>query len=111
MERQNTRISPCSGVIVGMKEEKIDVVHMGQALKEFNADSIPVNFLHAIDGIKLEGTQELSPTYCLKVLTMFRFMNPTKEIRISSGREVNLRSLQPLDYLQPILSLLVTILQ
>lgn len=26
---------------------------------------------------------------------MFRFMNPTKEIRISGGREVNLRSLQP----------------
>src|SRR5699024_12681861 len=81
----------CSDVIVGMKEVKIDVVHMGQALKELDAYSIPVNFLHAIDGIKLEGTQELSPTYCLKVLSMFRFMNPTKEIRISSGREVNLR--------------------
>lgn len=88
-------ISPCSGVIVGMKEEKIDVVHMGQALKELDADSIPVNFLHAIDGTKLEGTHELTPIYCLKVLSMFRFMNPTKEIRISGGREVNLRSLQP----------------
>src|SRR5699024_1731078 len=89
-------ISPCSGVIVGMKEEKIDVVHMGQALRELDADSIPVNFLHAIDGTKLEGTNELSPMYCLKVLSMFRYMNPTKEIRISGGREVNLRSLQPL---------------
>ncbi|TQS71843.1 biotin synthase BioB [Ornithinibacillus gellani] len=88
-------ISPCSGVIVGMKEDKKDVVQMGQALKELDADSIPVNFLHAIDGTKLEGTHELSPMYCLKVLSMFRFMNPTKEIRISGGREVNLRSLQP----------------
>jgi len=93
---KNVGISPCSGVIVGMKEEKIDVVHMGQALRELDADSIPVNFLHAIDGTKLEGTNELTPIYCLKVLSMFRYMNPTKEIRISGGREVNLRSLQPL---------------
>ncbi|WLV25089.1 biotin synthase BioB [Aciduricibacillus chroicocephali] len=89
-------ISPCSGVIVGMKETKQDVYHMGQALRELDADSIPVNFLHAMDGTLLEGTNELTPVYCLKVLCLFRFMNPTKEIRISGGREVNLRSLQPL---------------
>jgi biotin synthase len=52
--------------------------------------------LHAIEGTKLEGTNELNPRYCLKVLALFRYMNPTKEIRISGGREVNLRSLQPL---------------
>ncbi len=89
-------ISPCSGVIVGMKESLEDVFEMGRALKELDADSIPVNFLHAIDGTALEGTDELSPLYCLKVLAFFRFMNPTKEIRISGGREENLRSLQPL---------------
>lgn len=89
-------ISPCSGVIVGMKETKEDVYDMGKALREIDADSIPVNFLNAIDGTKLEGTNELTPMYCLKVLALFRFMNPTKEIRISGGREVNLRTLQPL---------------
>ncbi len=87
-------ISPCSGVIVGMKEKKEDVIEMARALRELNADSIPINFLHAIDGTLLEGTNELTPTYCLKVLCLFRFINPTKEIRISGGREVNLRSLQ-----------------
>src|SRR5699024_7805725 len=89
-------ISPCSGVIVGMKETLEDVYEMGKSLKELDADSIPVNFLHAIDGTALEGTDELNPLYCLKVLALFRFMNPTKEIRISGGREVNLRTLQPL---------------
>ncbi|CDQ18208.1 biotin synthase [Halobacillus karajensis] len=88
-------ISPCSGVIVGMKESKQDVIAMARALKELDADSIPVNFLHAIDGTLLEGTNELTPTYCLKVLCLFRFINATKEIRVSGGREVNLRSLQP----------------
>lgn len=89
-------LSPCSGAIIGMKETKEDVVNIARALKMLNADSIPINFLHAIKGTKLEGTNELNPRYCLKVLALFRFMNPTKEIRISGGREVNLRSLQPL---------------
>ncbi|MEC1508027.1 biotin synthase BioB [Bacillus haynesii] len=89
-------MSPCSGVIVGMKETKQDVVDMAKSIKALDADSIPVNFLHAIDGTPLEGVNELNPLYCLKVLALFRFINPTKEIRISGGREVNLRSLQPL---------------
>jgi biotin synthase len=89
-------ISPCSGVIIGMKETKQDVVNMARSLRILDADSIPVNFLHAIDGTPLAGTNELNPRYCLKVLALFRYMNPTKEIRISGGREVNLRSLQPL---------------
>lgn len=89
-------ISPCSGVIIGMKESKEDVIDMARSLKIIDADSIPVNFLHAIDGTPLEGTEELDPRYCLKVLALFRYMNPMKEIRISGGREVNLRSLQPL---------------
>ncbi|MBB5323031.1 biotin synthase [Anoxybacillus tepidamans] len=89
-------ISPCSGVIIGMKETKQDVINMARSLKVLDADSIPVNFLHAIDGTPLAGTNELDPRYCLKVLALFRYINPTKEIRISGGREVNLRSLQPL---------------
>ncbi|WP_421102070.1 biotin synthase BioB [Sporosarcina psychrophila] len=89
-------ISPCSGVIIGMRETKQDVVSMARSLYVMDADSIPVNFLHAVDGTPLGGTDELTPIYCLKVLCLFRFINPTKEIRISGGREVNLRSLQPL---------------
>jgi biotin synthase len=89
-------MSPCSGVIIGMKESKQDVVDMAHSLKALDADSIPVNFLHAIEGTPLEGVHEINPLYCLKVLALFRFINPTKEIRISGGREVNLRSLQPL---------------
>ena len=89
-------ISPCSGVIIGMRETKQDVVSMARSLYAMDTDSIPVNFLHAVDGTPLGGTDELTPIYCLKVLCLFRFINPTKEIRISGGREVNLRSLQPL---------------
>lgn len=89
-------LSPCSGAIIGMRESKQDVIDIARALHQLDADSIPVNFLHAISGTKLEGVQDLNPRYCLKVLALFRYINPTKEIRISGGREVNLRSLQPL---------------
>lgn len=93
---KDSGISPCSGVIVGMKESKQDVIDMARSLKILDADSIPVNFLHAVEGTPLEGVNELNPRYCLKVLCLFRYINPSKEIRISGGREVNLRSLQPL---------------
>jgi biotin synthase len=89
-------ISPCSGVIVGMGETHDQVVDVAFALRVLDADSIPVNFLHAIPGTPLEGRHDLDPRYCLKVLSLFRFVCPTKEIRVSGGREVNLRSLQPL---------------
>jgi biotin synthase len=89
-------ISPCSGCIVGMGETHDDIYDMTVSLRALDADSIPVNFLHAIPGTPLEGMDQLNPRYCLKVLALFRFINPTKEIRISGGREVNLRSLQVL---------------
>ncbi|MFC4802857.1 biotin synthase BioB [Neobacillus sp. GCM10023253] len=89
-------ISPCSGVICGMGETDDDIVEMAFALRELDADSIPVNFLHPVKGTKLEDLNELTPIRCLKILALFRFINPTKEIRISGGREFNLRSLQNL---------------
>ena len=87
-------ISPCSGAIFGMGETDEEAVGIAFALREVGADSIPCNFLNSIEGTPLEGRKELNPRQCLKLLAMMRFVNPTKEIRISGGREVNLRSLQ-----------------
>ncbi|MCH8828074.1 MAG: biotin synthase BioB, partial [Planctomycetes bacterium] len=86
----------CAGLIVGMGEEVADVVDVAMTLRELQVESIPVNFLTAIEGTPLQGTNRLNPRYCLKVLCLFRFTNPSTEIRIAGGREVNLRSLQPL---------------
>lgn len=89
-------MSPCSGCIVGMGETKEQLVQIAYSLRELDADSIPVNFLNPIAGTPLQDKRELNPRYCLKALALFRFINPTKEIRVSGGREVNLRHLQPL---------------
>ena len=89
-------IEVCSGGIIGMGEADTDVVQMALALREIKAESIPLNFLHPIDGTPLAGTHRLNPRYCLKALAMFRFVNPTSELRIAGGRELQLGSLQPL---------------
>jgi biotin synthase len=85
----------CSGGIVGMGEEHADVVEMAITLRELKVESIPVNFLHPIDGTPLEQRERLDPRYCLKSLCLFRLVNPASEIRIAGGRELNLRWLQP----------------
>ena len=89
-------LSLCSGGIVGMGEEAGDVVDLALQLRELQVDAIPVNFLQPIAGTPFQDTCHLTPQYCLKVLAMFRFANPQCELRIAAGREMHLRSLQPL---------------
>lgn len=86
----------CAGLIAGMGEDEDDLVDVAFELAELNVASIPVNFLNPIDGTPLEGKRDLDPRYCLKVLCLLRFVHPSVEIRIAGGREVNLRTLQPL---------------
>lgn len=89
-------IEVCSGMIVGMGESTADVVEVAQSLRALQAASIPVNFLLPFEGTPVGTPQTLSPEYCLRVLCMFRLMNPSSEVRIAAGRELHLRSLQPL---------------
>lgn len=86
----------CSGGIIGMGEQDGDVVRMAFELRGLAVESIPLNFLNAIDGTPLEGSSRLTPRYCLKALAMFRFVNPASELRIAGGREIHLGSLQAL---------------
>ncbi|MEX0979081.1 MAG: biotin synthase BioB [Pirellulales bacterium] len=86
----------CCGGIIGMGEEHADVVQMAFALRDLAAESIPVNFLNPIAGTPLEGVRKLNPRDCLRALAMFRFANPTSEIRIAGGRELHLGSMQAL---------------
>ncbi|WP_150239936.1 biotin synthase BioB [Nocardiopsis quinghaiensis] len=89
-------LSPCSGLITGMGESDDDLVDALFALRELEPDSVPVNFLMPFEGTPLEGTWELTPQRCLRVLAATRFVFPDVEVRLAGGREIHLRSLQPL---------------
>ena len=89
-------LSSCCGGIIGMGETDDDIIDLALSLRELGVDSIPVNFLHPIEGTPFAGLNTLTPQRCLKILCLFRFINPDKELRVGGGRELNMRSLQPL---------------
>lgn len=89
-------ITTCSGGILGMGESTDDVIDLALSLRQLNVTSVPLNFLIPIPGTPFENKDALTPRQCLRILCLFRFLLPSQEIRIAGGREVQLRSLQPL---------------
>jgi biotin synthase len=89
-------LSPCSGLIAGMGESDEELVDVAFALRELDPDSVPVNFLIPFEGTPLADQWNLTPQRCLRILAMVRFVCPDAEVRLAGGREVQLRSLQPL---------------
>lgn len=87
-------LSPCSGLIVGLGESHEQIVEALFALRDLESDSIPINFLVPFDGTPMEGQWNLTPTQCVKIVAMARFVCPDREIRLAGGREIHLRSLQ-----------------
>ena len=89
-------LSSCSGALFGMGETREDILDVAFRLRELGVDSIPVNFLIPFKGTPMAAREELTPVYCLKILCLMRLVNPLAELRIAGGRELHLRSLQPL---------------
>jgi biotin synthase len=79
-----------------MGESNDDVIDLALSLRELGVTSVPINFLIPIPGTRFADIQQLTPQQCLRILCLFRFLLPSQEIRIAGGREVHLRSLQPL---------------
>jgi biotin synthase len=94
MAAKEVGLEICSGLIVGMGEEPEDVIEVAMILRELKSPSIPVNFLVPIEGNVLSKSTGLTPEYCLRVLCLYRFLNPKAEIRVAAGREGHLRSME-----------------
>ncbi|WP_165985989.1 biotin synthase BioB [Streptomyces sp. YIM 98790] len=95
-QAQGAGLSACSGLIAGMGESDEDLVDVVFALRALDPDSVPVNFLIPFEGTPLAKEWNLTPRRALRILAMVRFVCPDVEVRVSGGREVHLRSLQPL---------------
>jgi biotin synthase len=83
----------CCGGIIGLGEDRTDVVDMLCEIREINPQSVPVNFLIPLRGTALADSDmsRLSPEYCLKVLCLARLFTPKSDIRCAAGREVYLK--------------------
>ena len=89
-------ISNCSGMICGMGESDEDILDVAYELRRLEVPSIPVNFLVPVKGNPIYDFNQLTPERCLRILCIFRLINPMAEIRIGGGREGHLRGLQSL---------------
>ena len=83
----------CCGGIMGVGESKEQRVELAAELAEIGSDIIPLNFLIAVKGTKLENIVPMKPLDILKNVAMFRFMNLKADIKVAGGR-VHLRELQ-----------------
>ena len=79
-------LETCSGGILGLGESLEQRVEFAAALAAEGVDSIPLNFLTALPGTRLEGFPPLKPLDIIRSTAMFRMMNPRSEIKVCAGR-------------------------
>lgn len=89
----------CSGGIFGLGESFRQRGELALLLKKLEVDRVPVNFLNPIPGTALEGRERMNPREALHTLAALRSVLSEQEILVCGGREVVLRSLQPLVFL------------
>lgn len=87
-------LSLCCGGIFGLGETWEDRLDMAFELRELGVDVVPINFLYRIEGTAMAEREPLSPLEALKIVAVYRFVLPDKEIKVAGGREKILRDLQ-----------------
>lgn len=85
-EVKSSGLSLCSGGIFGLGETWDDRIDMALALRDIGPDSVPVNFLTPVKGTRLGVQKLLNPFDALKIISLYRFILPDKEIRVCGGR-------------------------
>lgn len=85
---QKAGLEVCSGGIIGMGETWEDRIDMALSLSELGIFSIPINALSPIPGTPFENREPLSEDDILRTIAIFRFFNPTAQIRLAAGRSL-----------------------
>ncbi|PKL52013.1 MAG: biotin synthase BioB [Nitrospira bacterium HGW-Nitrospira-1] len=85
-EVKSSGLSLCSGGIFGLGETWEDRIDMAFALRDIGPDSVPINFLTPVKGTRLGMNMILDPFDALKIISLYRFILPDKEIRVCGGR-------------------------
>ncbi|PWB46590.1 MAG: biotin synthase BioB [Candidatus Methylomirabilota bacterium] len=85
----------CSGGVFGMGEEPRHRAELAFALKALDVDEVPLNFLIPVEGTRLANVTPISPIEILKIIALFRWILPTKNIFVCAGRQ-HLGELHPM---------------
>lgn len=84
----------CAGGIFGIGEDDDDRIEMAFELRRLDVDTVPMNFLHPIEGTPLGRAETLSPRQILRIIAIYRFILPKINLKIAGGRVLNLRDMQ-----------------
>ena len=77
----------CTGVIIGMGENRADRINMALTLRELKPKSTPINFLDPIKGTALESFgDKIDEEEILKTICIFRLILPDVYLRYAGGR-------------------------
>ncbi|MBP5736314.1 MAG: biotin synthase BioB, partial [Acidaminococcaceae bacterium] len=74
--------------IIGMGEDWDDRFDMALTLAELGIESIPINALMPIKGTPLQDMPQISAEDVMRTIAIFRFINPTANIRLAAGRAI-----------------------
>ena len=76
----------CCGGIVGMGETDEQLVEFALTIRDVAPDSIPVNFLHPIEGTPLGARGVPDPERAIDAVAILRLANPAPPLRFAGGR-------------------------
>ena len=84
---QTVGLDVCSGGIFGMGETWQDRIDLAFELVALNIKSIPINILTPIKGTAFENLPPLELEDILRIIALFRYVNPTAHVRLAAGRK------------------------
>ncbi len=86
---RNAGINICCGGIIGLGESNKDRASLLQVLSNMNPhpESVPINALVAIEGTRLENSQEVDSIEMIRMVATARILMPRSKVRLSAGRE------------------------
>ena len=88
---RNAGLELCTGGIIGLGETRKQREELIFEISELKPEEVTVNMLVPIPGTPLELQTRLDITEILRVFSTLRFLLPESIIKISGGREVNLK--------------------
>jgi len=88
---RNAGLELCTGGIIGLGETRKQREELILEISELEPEEVTINMLVPMPGTPLELQTQLDITEILRVFSTLRFLLPKSIIKISGGREVNLK--------------------
>jgi len=88
---RNAGLELCTGGIIGLGETRKQREELIFEIAELEPEEVTINILVPMPGTPLEFQTQLDITEILRVFSTLRFLLPKSIIKISGGREVNLK--------------------